>query len=168
MKRIIFGIATAILVTAGIMTGLTTSAYATNYEICSIDSHGNPASPCVNKWNNGDLIKSYTPGASNEHFETVGLQGGIVQIYDYVTGLCVGDYQNNPGDAKASDYQECPSNGAAGWGTEFYYYSTGCPAGSGVLYNRHWNAYLSANPANGSQFYLNVSSGPYCFKLYQV
>lgn len=170
MKRRLAFILAPFLIVFGLGFGFATSAHAAGTEICSITSQGNPASPCLNKWNDGSLIKAYTPGATNENYviQLTGDGSGNVQIYDPNTGQCVGDYQNNSGDAKASDYENCPSSGVAGWGTVFSYYSTGCPNASGVLYNHHWNGDLSANAANGSQFYLNVGSNPYCLKQFST
>jgi len=168
VKRLIIFFAVLVTLSSASML-MATSAHASSPEICAALS-GSPISPCMNKWNNGALVKSYSPGGTNEKYEIQSLSGGGFQIFDPNTGDCVGDYLNNSGDAKASDLDSCPSSGTAGWGTVYDYNTTGvngCQRGSGLLYNRHWAGYASGAAANGSQWYLNnVSGNAFCVEQF--
>jgi hypothetical protein len=50
--------------------------------------------------------------------------------------------------------------GGQGWGVNFTWGTSGCPAGEAWFKNVHWNGYLGppANFVNGSHFYLNKPS----------
>jgi hypothetical protein len=145
------------------------SAALTNngIEICAYYYSGGikPTSPCFNAWNGGELVKSFSPGTTNEEFELYNIVGtGNWQIYDATSGECVGDYQNNQYDAKAGDLERCPSYGNAGWGTVLQYVNpNGQCAYGGDYYDNHWGGYINANATSGSQFYLNNKGTIYCY-----
>jgi hypothetical protein len=83
------------------------------------------------------------------------------QLEFATSGSCIGDYLNNPNDARASLSSGCGSN--VGWGVNF---TSGFCTGGGVWFkNNHWHGYLGpAGTFNGAQFYLNNAT-PWCFKV---
>lgn len=118
-----------------------------------------PVSPCMDSYNNGGpLVKSYAPGNTYEDYYTVDLGNGTVQVVNGQNGECVGDYGNNPSDARVGNNLRCPSQGNAGWGTVFTFPISGCPGDGAKLRNNRWGGYMMGAVANGSQWYLNNSS----------
>jgi hypothetical protein len=165
-KRTIAATSALILATGlGVMFG-STPAHASNNgtEVCEYTvSVGKvvPISPCLDDYNNGGtLVKSYAPGNTWEDFKIVRLSTGGYEIVNDSVGPteCVGDFGNQKGEALATGYDECPTDGDAGWGTVFVYAPDGCPDGGGGLYNNHWHAYLDVSgTSNGEQYYLNTT-----------
>lgn len=116
---------------------------------------------CLNAWNQGPLVKAYTPGVLNDAFGLEQINGNtwsIVAKSPCCNGLLVGDYNNDSGSAKAGlDF-------SGSWGTAFTAYndSTTCPNGGTAFKNNHWGGWLEATDSDGSQFYLNTGT-PECF-----
>jgi hypothetical protein len=144
------------------------AAHANNgVEVCSYFVNAMninvPLSPCMDDYNNGGaLVKSYAPGNTWEYNKVVGIGNGQVEIVDENKGTCVGDNNNSSSDAKAGNTDTCPTSGTAGWGTIFQYVSSSCPNNGGGFYNNHWAGYAWGSSPNGSQWFLNNSSGGPC------
>ena len=136
-------------------------------QLCAPDLNGNPSSPCADAYNNGgQLIASYAPGNSWEYIQLQNIGNGQTQAYDFNTGKCLGDFQNNPNDARVGDVQSCPSSGVAGWGTIFVLYSNGCPYGYQV-HNNHWAGDMGGSSNNGALWNLNLGpQSSQCLKSY--
>jgi hypothetical protein len=164
MRKIIAGIA---IVLGTIATGwfsMSPASASPTPELCVGTAQGtiiNPIAPCADAYNNGgSLIKSYQPGATWENVQMQSIGNGNWQLYDANTGLCLGDNGNNQFDAKIGDTDLCPTSGNAGWGTIFSFFSeSGCSTGTGALYDHHWNGDITGFTTNGSQWYLNATSG---------
>jgi hypothetical protein len=191
LLRIIPLIAVLVAGAAVSVTGAT-PAGAFQQEICQANAALNPEFPCLNAWNGGPYVKSYSPGVSNENFAEqdvfnrcesgsalttngcpiAGIPAGylIVQLR-YSNGQCVGDLNGASGDAHAA-LTTCnnPNTGQGGaYGTIFVARATSCSNGDG-----YWNAHWSSNwngslgglrisgNTNGSQFWLNVSNSAGC------
>lgn len=167
MKRIARLLA-PVLLGAGLMLGAgATAAHANNgVELCAPDMSGSPSSPCADAYNNGgEYIKSYSPGATWEYIQAQYIGNSQWQLYDFNTGRCLGDANNDPGNAAVGDTDVCPSQGQAGWGTIFVRYNNFCPYGN-TYHNNHWNATMGAGVNNGSQWYLNTAVNVYCLVSY--
>lgn len=171
-KRTIAATSALILATGlGVMFG-GTPAHASNngIEVCDYSVSVGiviPASPCLDDYNNGGtLVKSYAPGNTWEDFtiDRTSTPGDYEIVNDSVGATeCVGDFGNQNGEALATGYDECPTDGDAGWGTVFQYVTDGCPDSGGVLYNNHWRAYLDVSgTSNGQQYYLNTTAN-HCY-----
>jgi hypothetical protein len=150
---------------------LYTHAATNQDEVCSVGSAGTPLFPCLNAWNGGPGVNTYSPGVSHEYFEYVGVSKGgtsYIEIKYVPTGTCVGDAGNSESNARAVMNDPCgnPNTGAgAGWGTLFTQLVGSCPNGT-YMRNVHWNGgYLSyANwpqQSNNLAWYLNTQAG-YC------
>jgi len=142
----------------------------------------NLGSDCLNAWSGGPYVNVYTGGDentdTNQHFivlgevDSNGDETGDVQIMFVGTGSswfgqCIGDASNNSGLADTS-LDGCALPGqTAGWGTQFTWGTSGCPAGTVWFHDNHWNGYLGpvANPVNGSHWYLNKPS-PVCLDIW--
>jgi hypothetical protein len=144
------------------------------------------AGTCLNAWGGGPLVKTYGYPAVNNDFTVIGdyneCNGGyttstcpghgvgagwpIVMFEDTdggaYSGSCAGDYQNNQGDAKMGLGLSCAGTG--GWGSNLVKFGNGC-GGWVSFWDIHWAAWMSY-PTNtqGSQVYLNVTSGGNCIR----
>jgi hypothetical protein len=161
---------TAVLTCAGVVFGIgltATPAYAQSGEICTVPVGEYVAEPpCLNAWNSGPYLETYTPGASDENFqlESVDRDGTYYDQIEYAPyGTCVGDADNgSPTDARAQMTDAC--NGADGYGgaygTLFLLVTGECPYGW-ALFNVRWGGYVSYSSfpyyENGSPFYLNTT-----------
>jgi hypothetical protein len=153
MKRIPVRIAIIILSLLAFTAAGTSIAQASTYDqIC--DS----ANFCANAWNGGPSIATYGNDVINDAFQINSLGNGVYDIESQITGLYIGDNNNNPGDAKASEI------GYNGWGTYYTKDTSSCLAGSFALKNRHWGGYLGGASFNGSRWYLNNFS-PTCYSV---
>lgn len=117
---------------------------------------------CINAWSGGPFVKLYTGqgGGSNSDFTVFFVQDGH-QALQFTgnsswAGRCIGDANNDPGNASSS-LDVCGFSGGAGWGTRFDAGFTGCPAGYSWFRNVHWGGYLGPQDpnTNGSPFFLN-------------
>jgi hypothetical protein len=144
-KRIIGTVAGAILALGTVLgLGPATAANAqSGYQICDISF------TCLNAWNGGPYVNTYSPAVSNDNFELQpiydrcetgsdlttpncpysGVPGGflIVQI-EYLNdpGNCLGDFNGLSTDARAGAFDTCnnPSSGYGGsYGTVFFEYN---------------------------------------------
>ncbi len=128
---------------------------------------------CLNAWGGGPSVNVYTggPNTSNNDFTAYRTPQGHIEL-EFTggggdTGLCIGDYGNNPNNARTG-LVECPTSGAGGWGTQLQLQTAqGCVANTVVIYDYHDNAYIGAPNGfqNGSPFYLNTQSSQ-CFYTY--
>jgi hypothetical protein len=162
-SRIITLLAACLLATGfGSFLTANSASAATRYQICFGGS-------CLNAWNGGPLVKVYSSGAANNFFETYhNPNNGYYEIlFLNMTPYghdCVGDYNNNPNDAKAGLYSDCTA-GSIAWGANFTEDTSHCGAGEIAFRNVHWGGWLApAGLSNGSQFYLNNSSA-HCFSV---
>lgn len=156
--------ALAVLVPLGITA---TPAYAQGFygpPICG------PGGLCLNAWNGGPYVKTYTTPASNENFEFEGVDrcgtsfvttancpipgvpaGLLVGQFTYGSH-CVGDLDGLSGNATASVSDTCNSTvypGTGGsYGTIFVLNpGNGCPNGYGAYVSAHWTSYWSGEPS---------------------
>jgi hypothetical protein len=150
---------------------------------------GNPQ--CLNAWNGGPYVKTYTTPASNENFVVETINGRCVPNSPYTTNncplsgtpsgylivqvtyggnQCVGDLNGESGDAVASAFDGCNSTGSGyggAYGTVFILNPDGCPGNTQQLVSIHWSSSWSSkyglgfSGGNGTQVYLNVY-GPTC------
>ena len=137
------------------------------------DTNGGTA--CLNAWSGGPWIDDYTGGPEtkdinqemflvNENGNTNGSGNNQIVFVgnDSWGGQCIGDADNNSGDADTSlDPCANPYFGtSAGWGTQMTWGTSGCPSGEAWFKDAHWNGYLGppAGAVNGSHWYLNKPS----------
>jgi hypothetical protein len=147
--------------------GLTlfTSGVAQAYTIYGPPVCGFTSNPeCLNAWNGGPYVKTYTTPASHEDFVVETINGRCVSGSPYTTnncpisgtpaGLlivqvtyggnqCVGDLNGEPGDAVASAFDGCNSTttGYGGaYGTVFILYAGSCPGNDQALISSHWSS----------------------------
>jgi hypothetical protein len=164
MAALILGIVTGIGVVLGV--GIPAAHAASSYETCNYYENSLyvlvPLSPCLNAWNGGPDLNAYSPGASHEDFELVGVYRSpnlYYQIEYLPDGTCVGDGDGgSPSDARAVMNDTC--NGSNGYGGSYgtlFNLEYGCPDGGWAYENVHWNGLLGAGTADGSAFYLNTS-----------
>lgn len=132
----------------------------------------------INAWSGGPWVKSYNgcPGPSNGNFANITLTPTINHALQFKGGgawnnRCIGDANNDSGDARTS-LDSCGTNGVGeGWGVDMEVGSGGCPSGSYWFRDIHWsgatNGYLGPqdNWTNGSVMYLNKQVA-ICFKYY--
>jgi hypothetical protein len=179
MKLRLAALITAVLTCVSVVVGIglsATPAYAQQNEVCTVSIGGLAESPCLNAWNGGPYLETYSPGASNEDFQlqTVDRNGTIYSQIKYLPyGTCVGDGNGGSStDARAVMTDAC--NGANGYGgsygTLFLLEPGGCVFGWG-LYNVHWGGYLNYagfpnNVGNGVPWYLNNPDASYCLDYF--
>jgi hypothetical protein len=132
---------------------------------------------CMNAWNGGPWVKLYSGGpTANGDFGYSADGGGQ---YHYLAfgnygspwaNQCIGDANNDPGDARAS-LNPCPglfnnNYSGDGWGTHLTVVFSVCNPGYYAFHDTHWNGWIGpADTSGGSQFYLNKQQ-PWCFKAY--
>lgn len=134
----------------------------------------NPGCAYPNAWNGGPWVKVFNVSAVNNDFTVIQNPQSGFQMLKRTNGTggnaCVGDANNDSGDARASlDSCGSPVGVGNGWGTDFLI-SSGAPCGTGQWWfrNVHWSgvdgAFLGPenNFSNGSYFYLNKPAA-YCF-----
>jgi len=141
----------ALLVAGVAATGLAVGvgvapAQAVTDQICDrLNQNGTPDGECLNAWNGGPYVKSYTPNVTNDNFGWQFIKGrcqagsiytttncplpgtpaghAIFQIrYLNHPGECVGNLNGNAGDAHASAFDKCndPNTGFGGdYGTVY-------------------------------------------------
>jgi hypothetical protein len=135
---------------------------------------------CLNAWGGGpwvdDSTTGFESGDNNQNFVLSGIDnanGSATGNYQLVfagsgswAGQCVGDADNNSGEADTSlDGCGNGTGGGSGWGTNMTIGTSGCPADAVWFHDTHWNGYLGpGGSANGSHFYLNKPT-PYCFNI---
>ncbi len=164
-------IATAIVLPMGTLIALGASpALATNSALQYCVNNGT-TNACLNAWYGGPEVNVFTNmgAVPNDEFSQNTLSNGNGYL-EFVgggnyNGFCVGDFNNNSGNADTG-LDQCPTNSnSGGWGTNFKI-ST-CSSGEGVAFkNIHWGGYLAPGGfSNGTSFYLN-HSGEYCFGIY--
>lgn len=145
MRGRIIGTVAVIILTLGTVLGLGPATVAnaqSGYEICG-------TFVCLNAWNGGPYVDTYSPGVTNDNFELQpidgrcqtgsdlttancpysGVPGGllIVQI-EYLNdpGNCLGDFNGLSTDARAGAFDACnsTSSGTGGsYGTVFFEYN---------------------------------------------
>ena len=124
---------------------------------------------CLNAWNEGPYVDAYhTNVVNNDFFVYLNLNTTWWNI-KYTgpggfQGMCIGDYGNTSGDARAA-LENC-QGGSVPWGGNFDQVectnSTGGFAGYAYK-DIHWKGWLTPNShSDGSPFYLN-SQTPTCF-----
>jgi hypothetical protein len=171
-------IATAVL---GLVGGLSTvgvpSAHAlTGTEYCDHNVY------CANAWSGGPLVKSYQYSSTSNNFWNIQVNTNYcnqgyttstcpwsntppdMQIIQFrfqgggtYDGDCIGDYQNDPYDAKSGLV------GCSGWGANFIYDNVPCGGQNyDAFYNIHWSGSWSTArgfsfpDGNGNQAYNNA------------
>jgi len=124
---------------------------------------------CLNAWGGGPYVNVYKngPEISDTHgafavFDNTGTGYSEIAYTGSGSwaGRCIGDASNDSSLADVS-LDSCGSgSGGQGWGVNFTWGTSGCPAGEAWFKNVHWNGYLGppANFVNGSHFYLNKPS----------
>jgi hypothetical protein len=126
---------------------------------------------CINAWNGGPWVRLYTGGpTANGDFSYEGGTNHYLAFGNYGSpwaNQCIGDANNDPGDARAS-LNPCPGlfNGnpdGDGWGTHVQKYTSVCPNGWAAFKDIHWNGWIGPqNESQGATIYLNKPS-PYCY-----
>jgi hypothetical protein len=163
MKARIFAILGAATLAVGVVAGSGQAAYAQDPQIQYCDGGGY----CLNAWNEGPYVDAYAKNHVNNNFYVRPNGAGPNATIEYTgpggfEGMCIGDYGNTSGDARAALE---PCSGSVPWGGNFMVEI--CDAGkfSGYsFYNTHWKGYLTPNAdSNGSPFYLN-SATPTCYQ----
>jgi hypothetical protein len=155
-------VATA-LVVGGAVTLMATAgpAYAQTTELCS--GSGGYSDQCLNAWNGGPLVVVWHGGVTNDTYEYLQIdrcdpQGTstancpipgnpigkwVVQIYDPRSGLCIGDFGNDPTNPTAGEVgcNTISSGYGGGYGTVFVLVgsSYGCYNGSLHYISAHWS-----------------------------
>jgi len=173
MKFRLAALITAVLTCVSVVVGIgltATAAYAQQTEICGTAPGYVPSFPCLNAWNGGPDLNTYTPGASDEDFqlEVVDRSGVYYDQIEYLPyDTCVGDGDGGSStDARAVMTDAC--NGANGYGgsygTLFLLEDDSCPLGY-KFFNVHWGGLLSYSGVpeggDGDAFYLNTALS-YC------
>ena len=170
----------AAVVTLG---GVATAAAVTAPPAHAIVNIGNnwcigDTSLCMNAWNGGPWVKQYTGGTTpNGDFtwdHGTALPAQYLVFTNYASpwaNRCIGDANNDAGDARAS-LDVCPgtsggSGSGDGWGTHILRDTASCANGYVAFKDIHWNGWIG--PANitdnGAQYYLNKQT-PFCFRAY--
>jgi hypothetical protein len=125
---------------------------------------------CLNAWSGGPAVKVNTENSPHDKFTVINAAGGGGYFnIEYVgtgsyTEHCIGDYGNNPSDAKTGLVGGCGTTGI-GWGGNFTSRTCGSGNSAGLeFYDVHWGGWLSPSsaPDIGTYFYLN-SATPHCF-----
>lgn len=133
--------------------------------------------PCayINAWGGGPWVRVFEGTAVNNDFTVIQNPQSGFQMIKRTNGTggnaCIGDANNDPGDARTSlDSCGSPIGVGNGWGTDFLIASgSPCPAGTWWFRNRHWSgvdgAYLGPPDTytSGDPFYLNKPVAAYCF-----
>jgi hypothetical protein len=157
----IFKVAAAAIVIGGSALWMVNPAFASGSgeQWCGY-LNNNPL--CLNAWGGGPNVNIYEHlGTSNNDFTAYRTTNGYYEL-EFTggggdTGLCVGDAANNPNNANTG-LDNCPNSGNAGWGTYMQLEGGGgCPDGTYIFHDNHWNGYLGppSNPVQGEPFYLN-------------
>lgn len=134
------------------------------------------SSSCMNAWSGGPWVKLYTGGdTANGDFtwdHGIALPAQYLVLTNYGSpwaNRCIGDANNDAGDARAS-LDVCPGTGGGsgsgdGWGTHIVRHDEVCNSGYTAFKDTHWNGWIgpSGNLGNGDQFYLNKPT-PWCFR----
>lgn len=132
----------------------------------------------INAWGGGPWVNSYNgcPGPSNGDFTNITLTPTVNHALKFTgggpwNGRCIGDANNDPGDARTS-LDSCGTNGIGeGWGVDMQVGGAPCPAGQYWFRDQHWSGATSGylgpadNWSNGSHMYLNKQIA-ICFKYY--
>ena len=160
----------AVLLAAGLVAAFSTpSNAASGFQYVSGFQGGVQV---VNAWNGGPWVKVYNmTGSTNNDFTAeqnpnTGAADPVIMFTGNGawSGRCVGDANNDSGDARAS-LDACATNGnTGGWGTNWTFGSSGCNSGQEWFHNNHWNGYLAGSGPNGTSFYLNVQT-KVCFSV---
>jgi len=139
--------------------------------VASLCASGGQA--CLNAWNGGPAVKVYQPSQSpNSGFEWITAADSryVNVLYTNNLGnpLCVGDLNNDPGDAHAG-LVNCGA-GALGWGANFEKWPCVDSRGiSGVSFrSAHWSngsngAWLGPNGTTNGSWFFNNKPSQYCF-----
>ena len=120
---------------------------------------------CLNAWNGGPAVNTFTPNVSNNDFQAINDSDNQTALQFQGSGsffgACIGDYGNSSTDARAGLDDNC-AGGVVPWGGNLQ--ASTCPGGI-EFKDLHWNGYLGpATTGNGVAFYLNKPT-PYCFAL---
>ena len=126
----------------------------------------------INAWGGGPWVNVYkggTPTSTNDNFSFFQQSPTVYYSLKFIgggawNGRCIGDANNDPGDARAS-LDACGTGGIGeGWGVNFTTGTSGCPSGWRWFRNVHWPGYLGPadGAVNGSHFYLNKPT-KWCF-----
>jgi hypothetical protein len=122
---------------------------------------------CLNAWNGGPYVNTYTSGVANNDFLAfLNSDTGYENIEYTGNGTysdeCVSDYGNSSGDARAGLDGYCQADQIA-WGANFQLES--CGNGEDAFYNVHWGGWLGpASLGDDAGFYLNKPT-EYCFTV---
>jgi len=115
---------------------------------------------CMNLWGGGFDVKTWQGYAANNAITIrwLGQGNGTFELAD-AGGGCVGDLNGAQGDARAGGGNNCPLQGAAGWGTVFQAVTeTSICGGYYVKYwSPHWEAYVGFSDGNGHQVWLDTT-----------
>lgn len=159
-KRLVLG---AALLALPLGAALASPAGAVANQLCDQSSH----TECLNAYNGGILVKTYSPNVSNDNFNWQLVDGRcqsgtpyttancplsgtpagelIVQLKYYnLSNQCVGDNTNDSGDAKAGigpGFCNSTTTGTGGaWGSLFIIDTTaGCSGDYNAFVNVHWS-----------------------------
>ena len=154
-------LAAALPLAAAIVFAGTLPAYASAGSGSQWDEGG--SGTYINAWDGGLAVNVYHGNAANNDFTLVSLGGadGLELTNGSFTGLCVGDYGNSQGDARAglSACSDIP------WGSKFTVFSCTVNGAQGLEFKDiHWSKWLEGSGGNGSPFYLNTGTAT-CFKI---
>jgi hypothetical protein len=154
----------AVLLALGLGLALSSPAGAVAHQLCDVSS----STQCLNAWNGGPLVKTYSPNFTNDNFDWQPVKGRCSSANAYTTancpiagtpaGLlivqiqyfnnstaCVGDNANSQFDAKAAEVAGFCNNTVTGtggaWGSLFIIEpGGGCPSGNYTFVNVHWSS----------------------------
>jgi hypothetical protein len=187
-KRVLILLAGLLCLGGAIVPAITSAAPAlangSGNQICTVGY-----AYCLNAWNGGPWIKSYSYSAQNNDFTFVNdiheCNGGIttstcpghgIAAGQGIGGLqftgggswngqCIADAYNDTGDARAALNTGCPISNTGANGSNFVWVTQNtCGSAVALLYDIHWNGYIRVNESNGVQQYLNNASGS-CMKV---
>lgn len=159
-SRRIVSLAAAVLLTLGLGIG---SLLMANPAYASSGTQYCDGSQCLNAWNGGPAVNTFTPNVSNNDFHTTSDSDGGTALQFQGSGsffgACIGDFGNSSTNARAGLDDNC-AGGTVPWGANLQ--ASTCPGGI-EFKDIHWNGWLGpATTGNGVAFFLNKPT-PYCF-----
>jgi len=150
----------AVRLLAALALTLTLAGLAATPASASVTGQCDPSHTCMNQWNGCCDIKTYQGYAANNAMTIhwLGQGNGTFEIRT-AGGGCVGDLNGAQGDARAGSGNNCPSQGAAGWGTVMQAITETSICGGYYLkyWDAHWKAYVGFPDGSGHQVYLNTT-----------
>ncbi len=168
-NKIIVISSTTLMTAVTILAFSNGQALAAGYTAQICVSNGS-TNACVNAWDGGPAIDTYTVMGSepNDELYVGTLNNGNYYLQFIGGGVyndeCIGDYNNSPTNA-STGLDPCPTNSySGGWGTNFK--ESGCSPEGTKFENNHWGGYLAPGQfVNETPWYLN-HSGQYCVGVY--